>query len=133
MHVGRELVRPGTPSFQFNCAPGLPLEICNASFLASTANRTQGRTKLGALKDLNYVQAILTLNFLVAMVNTLNTKTHSSKTKKAEFSFQSAHVKSSCYCKQRMKSKLSLPLECVETKLCKPHLTPTQLVWNGVV
>ena len=77
----------------------------------------------------------LTLDFLVAVVNTLNTKTHSSK-EKAEFSFGNADGKSICYCKQRVKSKLSLSSECVETKLCKPctyfTLTPTQLVWNGV-
>ena len=62
---------------------------------------------------------LLTLNFLVAVVNTLNTKTHSSK-EIAEFCFKNAGVKSICYCKQRMKSKLSLSSECVETKLCKP-------------
>ena len=60
----------------------------------------------------------LTLNFLVAVVNTLNTKTHSSK-QKAEFSFENADVKCICYCKQRMKSKLSYSSECVETNLCK--------------
>ena len=61
----------------------------------------------------------LTRNFLVAVVNTLNNKTHSSK-EIAEFSFENADVKSNCYCKQRMKSKLSLSSDCVETKLCKP-------------
>ena len=43
----------------------------------------------------------LTLHFLVAVMNTLNTKTHSSK-EIAEFSFENADVKSICYCKQRM-------------------------------
>ena len=61
---------------------------------------------------------ILTLNFLVAVVNTINTKTHSS-TEIVEFSFENADAKSICYCK-RMKSKLSLSSQCVETKLCKP-------------
>ena len=52
-------------------------------------------------------------------MNTLNTKTHSSK-EIAEFSFENADVKSICYCNQRMKSKLSLSSECVRTKPCKP-------------
>ena len=60
----------------------------------------------------------LTLNFLVAVVNTFNTKTHSSK-EIAEFSLENADVKNICYCKQRMKTKLSLLSECVDTKLCK--------------
>ena len=51
-------------------------------------------------------------------MNTLNTKTHSSKDI-AEFSLENADVKSICYCKQRMTSKLSLSSECVEMKLCK--------------
>ena len=54
----------------------------------------------------------LTLNFLVAVVNTLNTKTHSSK-EIAEFFFENVDVKSDCCCKQKMKSKLSLSSECV--------------------
>ena len=49
----------------------------------------------------------LTLHFLVTVVNTLNTKTRSSK-EIAEFSFKNANVKSICYCKQRTKCKLSL-------------------------
>ena len=36
---------------------------------------------------------ILTLNFLMAVVNILNTKTHTSK-EMAEFSFENAYVKS---------------------------------------
>ena len=52
------------------------------------------------------------------MVNTLNTKTHSSK-EMDEFSVKNADAKSICYCQQRMKSKLSLSSECVETKLHK--------------
>ena len=59
------------------------------------------------------------INFLVAVVNTLSTKTHSSK-EIAEFSSENADAKSICYCKQTVKSKLSLSTECVETKLCKP-------------
>ena len=51
-------------------------------------------------------------------MNTINTKTHSSKDI-AEFSSENSHVKSICHCKQNMKSKLPLSLECVETKLCK--------------
>ena len=61
----------------------------------------------------------LTLNVLVAVVNSLNTKTHSSK-EIIEFCFKNADVKSICHCKQRMKGTLSLSSECVETKLCKP-------------
>ena len=61
----------------------------------------------------------LTFNFLVVLVNSLNTKTHTS-TEMTEFCFKNAGVKSICYCKQRMKTKLSLSSECVETKLCKP-------------
>ena len=64
----------------------------------------------------NHQSPSLTLNFPVAVVNTLNTKTHSSK-EMVEFPFKNADVKSICYCKQRMKSKLSLSLECVKTKL----------------
>ena len=52
-------------------------------------------------------------NFLVAVVNTLNTKTHSSK-EMAEFSCENEDVKSIPYCKQEMKSKLSLSSDCVE-------------------
>ena len=55
----------------------------------------------------------------MAAVNTLNTKTHSSK-EKAEFSFENADVKSICYCKQWTKSKLSFSSKCVAAKLCKP-------------
>ena len=70
---------------------------------------------------------ILPLNFLVAVVNTLNTKTQSSK-ETAEFCFENADVKSICYCKQRMKSKPPLSSECVETKLCcKPC---TSFIWH---
>ena len=58
-------------------------------------------------------QSTLTLNFLVALVNTLNTKTHSSK-ERAKFSFENADAKSICYYKERMKSKLSLFL-----KMCR--------------
>ena len=68
------------------------------------------------------------------MVITLNTKTHSSK-EIAEFPFQNADVKSICYCKQRMKSKLSLSSECVETKFCKPCTSFTWHLhsWCGMV
>ena len=45
----------------------------------------------------------LTPNFLVAVVNMLNSSKEIS-----EFSFENAAVKSICYCKQRMKSRLSL-------------------------
>ena len=68
--------------------------------------------------DASYVRS-LTLNFLVAEVSTLNTKTHSSENI-AEFFFENVDVESICYCNQRMKSKLSLSSERVETKLCKP-------------
>ena len=49
----------------------------------------------------------------------LSTKTHSSK-EMTEFCFENADVRSKCYQKQGMKSQLSLSLECVKTKLCKP-------------
>ena len=45
----------------------------------------------------------LTFNFLVTVMNTLNSSIEIS-----ELSFKNADVKSICYCKQRMKSKLSL-------------------------
>ena len=61
----------------------------------------------------------LALNFLVAVVNSLNTKAHSSE-EMAEFCFENADIRSICYCKQRMKSTLSLSSECVEIELCKP-------------
>ena len=64
------------------------------------------------------IPSSLTLNFLMAVVNTLNTKTHSSK-EMTEFSFENADAVSICYCKQRMKSTLSLSSECDETKLCE--------------
>ena len=60
----------------------------------------------------------LTLDFLVAVVNSINTKTHCWK-EMAEFCFKNANVKSICCCKQRAKGKLSLSSECVEMKLCK--------------
>ena len=62
---------------------------------------------------------LLPLNFLVTAVNSLNTKTYSSK-EMTKFSFENADVKSICYCKQGMKSNQSLSSECVETELCKP-------------
>ena len=43
------------------------------------------------------------VNFLVAVVNMLNSSKEIS-----EFSLENADVESICYCKQRMKSKLSL-------------------------
>ena len=54
----------------------------------------------------------------MAVVNALNTKTHSSK-EMAELCFENADVKSICYSKQKIKSKLSLSSECVKMKLCK--------------
>ena len=67
----------------------------------------------------------LTLKFLVAVMNTLDTKTRSS-IETAEFSFENGEVKSICYCKKRMKTKLSLLSQCIRTKLCKPC---TSLTW----
>ena len=58
----------------------------------------------------------LSLNFPVAVVNTLNAE---SQKKIAEFSFENADIKSILYCKERIKSKLSLSSQCVETKLCR--------------
>ena len=47
------------------------------------------------------------------------TETHFSK-EIAEISFENADVKSICYCKEWIESKLSHSSECVEVKLCKP-------------
>ena len=71
-----------------------------------------------------HTHSSLTLNFLEAVVNTVNTHTNSSK-EMAEFSFENADIKSICCCKQRMKSKLSVSSEGVETKLCKPYTSFT--------
>ena len=71
-----------------------------------------------------YMWLFLTLNFLAAEVNTLNTQTHSCK-ETAEFCFKNAQVKKVSYCKQRMKSRQSLSSECVETKLRKPYTSFT--------
>ena len=62
----------------------------------------------------------LIVNFLVAVVNTLNTQTHSCK-EMAEFCFENAQVESISYCKQRMQIKLSLSSDGVETRLCKSN------------
>ena len=67
---------------------------------------------------------VLTLNSLVAVMNTFNTKAHSPN-EMAEFSFENADVKSICYCKQWMKSALLLSSECAETNLCKPFTSFT--------
>ena len=74
----------------------------------------------------------LTLNFLVAVVNSLHTKTHSSK-EMAEFCFETADVKSICYSEQRMKIKLTLSSECVKTKSCTSFTSHLHNMWNGVV
>ena len=71
----------------------------------------------------------LTPNFLVVVVNTLNTQTHSCK-EMAECCFQNAQSKSISYCKQRKKSKLSLSSECVGTKLCKPYISFTSHLYS---
>ena len=60
----------------------------------------------------------------MAVLNTLNTKTHTSK-ELADFSSENGDVESICYCEQRMKSKRSLSSECVKKKLCKPCTTFT--------
>ena len=64
----------------------------------------------------------LTLDFLVAVVDTFNSSKEIS-----ELSFENAEVKRICYCKQRMKRKLTFFSECVETKLCKPC---TSFTWH---
>ena len=91
-------------------------------FLAGTG---RGRTK---------ICLILTLNFLVAVVNTLNNKTHCTK-EMAEFSFEKQMLKAFVECKQRLKSKLSLFPECVLTKLCEPCTSFTSHLhsWCGMV
>ena len=43
----------------------------------------------------------------MAVVNTLHTKTHSSK-EIAEFSFENADIKSICYCKEDEKQTVTL-------------------------
>ena len=60
-------------------------------------------------KGYQMLSQLLTLNFLVAVVNMLN-----SSKEMSELSFENADVNSICYCKQRMKSKLSLFL-----RLCR--------------
>ena len=80
---------------------------------------------------------LLTLNLLVAVVNTLNIKTHSSK-EIALFSFENADVESICCCKQRMKSKQSLFLQNVskQSSVSCAHLSPhtytAHVEWCGV-
>ena len=83
--------------------------------------RNENLIRAGPLAEflqIRFVCRLLTLTILVAVVNTVHTKTHSSK-EIAEFCFENADVKSICYRKQRLKSKLSLSSECVQTKLCK--------------
>ena len=63
-----------------------------------------------------YHSTRLTLNFLVAVVSTLNTKTHSSK-EMAEFSFENADVKSILQTEDEQQT-VTFFSECVETKLC---------------
>ena len=53
---------------------------------------------------------------VVAVVNSINSKTHPSK-EMADFCSENADDKSICYCKQRVKSTLSFSSECVKTKL----------------
>ena len=53
--------------------------------------------------DLKHAQIALALNFLVVLMNTLNSSKDIS-----ELSFENAGASSICYCKQRMTSKLSL-------------------------
>ena len=67
-------------------------------------------------------------------MNTLNTETHSSK-EIAEFSLENADIESIFMCKERIKSKLSLSSECVETKICKPRtpFTSHRHCWCGMV
>ena len=78
----------------------------------------------------------LTPNFLVAVVNTFNTKTHSSK-EMAEFCFENADLKSIRYCKQGMKSKLSLSSECRKrSSVSRAHLSlhtcRARVEWCGI-
>ena len=55
----------------------------------------------------------------MAVVNALNTTPHSSK-EIAEFSFEMQMLEAFVIAnRERVKSKLSLSSECVETKLCK--------------
>ena len=82
---------------------------------------------------------LLTLKFLVAVMNTLDTKTRSS-IETAESSFENGEVKSICNCKKRMKTKLSLLSQCIKTKLCKPCTSLTcylhsscGMVWYGTL
>ena len=65
----------------------------------------------------------LTLNVLVAVVNSLSTKTHSSK-EVSEFCFGNADVKSICYCKQRVKSKLSHQNVSKQSSVSHARLSP---------
>ena len=64
------------------------------------------------------VNPTLTLNFMVAVVNSLNTKAHSSK-EMTEFCFENADVKSIFHRTQMVKNTLSLSSECMEMKIYK--------------
>ena len=93
---------PHRPALRFRAfASGVVVVVVAAAAAAAAADRA------------------LTLNILVAVVNSLSTKTHSSK-KMTELCFENADVTSIWYCKQRVKSTLSFSSDCVETKLCKP-------------
>ena len=78
------------------------------------------------------IPLFLAVDFLVAVVNTLNSSKEIS-----ELFFENADVERICYCNQRMRSKLSLPFRMCQNKALSAmhifHLTPTRLVWNGVV
>ena len=83
-----------------------------------------------------YTQSCLTLTFLVAVVNSIHTKTYSSK-EMTEFCFEKADVKSICYCKQRMKSTLSffrnvLKWSYVWRAHLSPHTHTACVVWCGI-
>ena len=118
---------------KFSIASEVLLTFCQFCFLDKHCLHNMAAC-VCAVPYCNYWYLVLTFNFLVAVVNTLSTKTHSSK-EIAEFCFENADVKSICYSKQRMKSKLSLSSECVKTKLCEPCISFTSHPhsWCGMV
>ena len=91
-----------------------------------------GFVVIASLVCLSVLFCLLTFNFLVAVVNTLNSSKEIS-----EISFENADVKNICYCKQRMKSKLSLfqtvwKRSSVSRAHLSPHTYTARVEWCGI-
>ena len=80
------------------------------------------------------VKRSITLHLLLAVVNTLNTKTHSAK-EIAEFSFENADDKGICSCKQRDIKQTVTFFRMYRNKALSAvhifHLTPAGVEWCG--